>query len=73
MYRENNVQGLLLEEIQTAAPDAYARRTKRQGIVNAFMDENFAEAIRATGMQDVALLENIYTHTFAKQGRRTWS
>ena len=54
MYRENNVQGLLLEEIQNAAPDAYARRTKRQGIVNAFMDENFAEAIRTTSMQDVA-------------------
>lgn len=47
--RETNVQGLLLEEIQTAAPEAYEKRTKRQGIVNAFMDENFAQAIRDTG------------------------
>lgn len=43
------MQGLLLEVIQTAAPEAYAKRTKRQGIVNAWMDENFAEAVRATG------------------------
>jgi hypothetical protein len=47
--------------IQTAAPDAYARRTKRQGIVNAFMDENFAEAIRTTGMQDVAACNHLLT------------
>ena len=43
------MQGLLLDVIQEAAPDAYAKRTKRQGIVNAFDDENFAQAVRDTG------------------------
>jgi hypothetical protein len=43
------MQGLLLEVIQNAAPDAYAKRTKRQGIVNAWMDKNFAQAVRDTG------------------------
>lgn len=44
------MQGLLLEVIQTAAPETYAQRVKRVGIVNAFMDKNFAEAVRATGI-----------------------
>jgi hypothetical protein len=43
------VQGLLLDVIQEAAPEAYAKRTKRLGIVNAFDDENFAQAVRDTG------------------------
>lgn len=43
------MQGLLLDVIQEAAPEAYAKRTKRQGIVNAFDDENFAQAVRDTG------------------------
>ena len=30
-------------------PDAYAARVKRAGIVDAFDDPNFAEAVRATG------------------------
>lgn len=47
--RETNVQGLLLEEIQQAAPEAYEKRVKRLGVVNAFTDPNFAEAVRATG------------------------
>ncbi len=48
--RETNVQGLLLEEIQSAAPEAYEKRVKRLGVVNAFTDPNFAEAVRATGI-----------------------
>jgi hypothetical protein len=43
------MQGLLLDVIQEAAPEAYAKRTKRLGIVNAWMDENFAQAVRDTG------------------------
>ena len=42
------MQGLLLEVIQKEAPEAYAKRTKRQGIVNAWEDKNFADAVRAT-------------------------
>ena len=48
-FRETNVQGLLLEVIQQAAPDAYVKRTKRAGIVNAWNDKNFAQAVRETG------------------------
>jgi nicotinamidase-related amidase len=39
----------LLEVIQNAAPAAYEKRVKRQGIVNAWDDNNFAQAVRNTG------------------------
>ena len=42
------MQGLLLGCIQKAAPDAYAKRVKRMGVVNAWTDPAFAEAVRAT-------------------------
>ena len=42
------MQGLLLDVIQKEAPEAYEKRTKRQGIVNAWEDKNFANAVRAT-------------------------
>lgn len=35
--------------IQKQAPEAYARRTKRMGIVNAWDSKEFADAVRATG------------------------
>ena len=43
------MQGLLLDVIQEAAPDAYEKRIKRAGIVNAWNDPNFAQAVRDTG------------------------
>ena len=49
MCREDNVQGLLLDIIQKAAPEAYENRTRRQGIVNAWDDHNFARAVQNTG------------------------
>ena len=39
-----------MDVIQKAAPDAYAKRVKREGIVNAMDDPNFAHAVRQTGM-----------------------
>ncbi len=51
--RETNVQGLLLECIQKAAPEAYAARIKRLGVVNAWNDPNFAEAVRKTGKKQL--------------------
>jgi nicotinamidase-related amidase len=39
----------LLDVIQKAAPAAYEKRTKRQGIVNAWDDPDFAQAVRTTG------------------------
>lgn len=43
------MKGLLLGVIQKEAPEPYAKRTKRQGIVNVWQDEDFASAVRATG------------------------
>lgn len=38
-----------MDVIQKAAPRAYDERIKRQGIVNAWTDPNFAHAVKATG------------------------
>lgn len=46
---EEYAQGPLLSELETILPDAFAARIKRQGIVNAMDDENFAAAVNATG------------------------
>ena len=53
VYRETNMQGLLLDVIQKEAPEAYEKRTKRQGIVNAWEDKNFANAVRGTGKRQL--------------------
>lgn len=50
---ETNMQGLLLEVIQKAAPEAYEKRIKRQGVVNAWDDPAFAEAVRKTGKKQL--------------------
>jgi hypothetical protein len=52
------MQGLLLDVIQKAAPEAYAKRTKRMGIVNAFTDPNFAAAIKETGTDPEGFLDS---------------
>lgn len=39
-----NVQGPLMPELATICPEAYAARIKRQGVVNAWDDEAFANA-----------------------------
>lgn len=50
---EENAQGPLLPELEEIAPKAFADRIKRAGIVNAMHDENFANAVRATGRKKV--------------------
>lgn len=52
---EENVQGLLLPELQSAVPKAYAARIKRAGIVNAWDDPDFAAACRATGRRNFVI------------------
>jgi len=42
-----------LDVIQEAAPEAYDKRIKRQGIVNAWNDSAFAEAVRNTGKKQL--------------------
>ncbi|NJS15661.1 MAG: isochorismatase family protein [Sphingopyxis sp.] len=44
-----DVQGPLMPELADIAPDAFAARIQRQGVVNAWDDPAFADACRATG------------------------
>ena len=50
---ENNIQGPLLHELEDVAPEAFAERVKRSGIVNAMHDPNFANSVRATERKKV--------------------
>ena len=52
---EEFVQGPLLAELKDIAPDAFAKRIKRMGIVNAMDDEAFAKAVRATGRKKLVV------------------
>ena len=47
-----NVQGPLMPELETIAPEAFGARIKRKGVVNAWDDEDFANACRATGRRN---------------------
>lgn len=50
--QETNVQGPLMPELQEILPDVFAARIKRLGVVNAWDDENFANACRKTGRRN---------------------
>ncbi|RDD70854.1 isochorismatase family protein [Paracoccus versutus] len=52
---EDNAQGPLLLELDETAPEAFAARIKRAGIVNAMDDENFNSAVKATGRKKVVV------------------
>jgi nicotinamidase-related amidase len=50
-----NVQGPLMPELQEILPEAFAARIKRQGVVSAWDDENFANACRHTGKRNFVM------------------
>ena len=50
-----NVQGPLMPELQSIAPEAFAARVKRKGVVNAWDDEDFANACRKTGKRNFVM------------------
>lgn len=50
-----NVQGPLMPELQEILPEAFASRIKRQGVVNAWDDEYFANACRNTGKKNFVM------------------
>ncbi len=52
---EEFAQGPLLPELATIAPEAFAKRVKRMGIVNAMDDTAFAAAVRATGRKKLVV------------------
>ncbi|MEU0009522.1 isochorismatase family protein [Streptomyces sp. NPDC006314] len=52
---ESYAQGPLLSELADIAPEEHAARIKRQGVVNALDDENFAAAVKATGKRNLII------------------
>src|SRR5690349_10928601 len=44
---EDHVQGPLIPELQEILPEAYEKRIKRPGIVNAMHHDKFNEAVKA--------------------------
>ena len=52
---EENAQGPLLDELAELLPEAYASRIRRQGIVNAMSDGQFAAAVQATGRRKIII------------------
>jgi nicotinamidase-related amidase len=52
---EEYAQGPLLSELAEIAPEEFAARVKRQGVVNAFDDENFDAAVKATGRRNLII------------------
>jgi nicotinamidase-related amidase len=53
--QEENMQGVLLPELQEIIPEAFAARVKRAGIVNAWNDPNFKNAVAATGRKNLIM------------------
>lgn len=53
--QEDHIQGPLHPALQEAMPDAYARRVKRKGIVNAWTDPDFVKAIADTGRRQLIM------------------
>ncbi|MFD7379487.1 isochorismatase family protein [Streptomyces mirabilis] len=52
---EEYAQGPLLTELQEIAPKEFEGRIKRQGVVNALDDEDFAAAVRETGRKKLII------------------
>lgn len=53
--QEDRIQGPISPALQKVVPDAFKARVKREGIVNAWGDPNFSEAIAATGRKNIIM------------------
>ncbi len=53
--QEDRIQGPLMPELAELLPDAYARRVKRAGVVNAWTDPAFRDAVLATGRRNLVM------------------
>ena len=60
---ETEAQGPLLPEFQEIMPEEFAARIQRQGVINAWDDPAFADAVRATGKQNL-LIGGLTTDVF---------
>lgn len=53
--QEDQMQGPLLPELQEILPEAFEKRVKRQGIVNAWADADFKASVEATGRKNLIM------------------
>ncbi len=53
--QETLFQGPLLHELKEILPEAYEKRVKRAGIVDAWTDPNFVRAVEATGRKNLIM------------------
>ncbi|WP_434777302.1 isochorismatase family protein [Neisseria sp. Ec49-e6-T10] len=52
---EDQAQGLLLPELKEILPEAYENRIQRFGVINAWDDPHFANAVRTTGKKNLIM------------------
>ncbi len=52
---ENEAQGPLLPDFKTLLPEEYEQRIQRTGVINAWDDPAFADAVRATGRKNLLM------------------
>lgn len=53
--QEDRIQGPLMPELEQILPEAFARRVKREGVVNAWTDPAFKAAVLATGRRNLVM------------------
>jgi nicotinamidase-related amidase len=53
--QESNLQGPLMPELQEILPDAFAERIQRAGIVNAWADPKFKQAVEKTNRKNLIM------------------
>ncbi len=53
--QEDHFQGRLLPDLETIAPEAYAARVKRPGVVDAWMYDDFKNAVLKTGRKKLIM------------------
>lgn len=53
--QEDRIQGPLIPELAEILPKAYENRIKRAGIVNAWTDQAFRDAVEATGRRNLIM------------------
>ena len=53
--QETHFQGLLIDDIQKIAPEAYEKRVKRPGVVDAWGFEPFRSAVKATNRKNLIM------------------
>ncbi|MCY1707264.1 isochorismatase family protein [Pannonibacter sp. SL95] len=53
--QEDRIQGPLMPELEQVLPEAFASRVKRAGVVNAWTDPAFRNAVQATGRRNLVM------------------